>query len=326
MTTTRREFLRLAGAAGLAWSLPGCVKGASPAPSLRLGVGADLHQDIVPDGAERLAALIDASRAFGAAAVIQLGDFCQPIAANLPLLRQWRAAGVPQVDVLGNHDMDGGFSSDQTAAWMGLKARYSTQVIGGHRIVTLDGNERPAGRKVAGYPRFIGAEQLAWLRSTLALDDLPVVVCCHQGLDGIDAGVESAAEVRAVLEAANHEAGWSRVRLVLTGHHHLDYMVEVGGIPYLQVNSFSYHWTDKKSAGGRFPAEVEKRHPYLRQVLVYDRPLFARVELTPEGGRVIGRKADFVGGYGPAQAGVATSYAGHPVVPMVSDRDFSLKR
>lgn len=323
MNLGRREFLRLAGAAGFAWTLPGCVTSAS-AP-MRLGVGADLHHDLVPDGPERLGALLAAAGDFDADAVVQLGDFCQPIPANLPLLRQWRAAGVPQVDVLGNHDMDGGFTPDQAAAWMGLASRYSTQVLGGHRLIVLDGNERPAGRKVAGYPRFIGPEQMAWLQSTLALDELPVVVFCHQGLDGIAGGVENAAEVRAVLEAANRRASWPRIRLVLTGHHHLDYLVQVGGIPYLQVNSFSYHWTDKKSPGGRFPAAVEARYPYLKQVLVYDRPLFALVELTPAGGRVLGRKADFVGGYGPAQAGVATSYAGHPIVATVSDRKWRLR-
>lgn len=321
MSLARRDFLRLAGASGLAWTLPGCSAVASGGQVLRLGVGADLHHDLVPDGRERLGALLAAARAFDAHAVAQLGDFCQPVPANLPLLRQWRAAGLPQLDVLGNHDMDGGFTSAQTAAWMGLGSRYSTRVVAGHRLITLDGNERLPGVKVAGYPRSIGTDQLLWLRSTLSFDDLPVVVLCHQGLDGIEGGVTNAAAVRAVLEEANRRAGWSRVRLVLTGHHHLDYLVSVGGIPYLQVNSFSYHWTDKKTAGGRFPAEVEARYPYLRQVLVYDQPLFALVELTASGGRVIGRRAAFVGGYGPAQAGTPISEGGHPVVATISDRD-----
>jgi UDP-2,3-diacylglucosamine pyrophosphatase LpxH len=320
MRTTRRDFLRIAGAAGLAWTLPAYVRAADAGPVLRLGVGADLHQDIVPDAPERLAALIKASIEFKAHAVAQLGDFCQPKAANLPLLKQWRAAGLPQIDVLGNHDMDGGSTADKTVAWMGLKSRYSTQVLAGHRLVVLDGNERRTDRKVTGYPRYIGATQLAWLKSTLAHDTLPVVVLCHQGIDGIAGGIENHAEVRAVLEEANRNAGGSRVRLVLTGHHHLDYLVQVGGIPYLQVNSMSYHWTDKKSAGGRFPAEVEAKYPYLKQVLVYDQPLFALLELTPQGGRVVGRAAKFVGGYGPEQAGIAPAYAGHLIVPCVSDR------
>ena len=320
MSPTRRDFLRIAGAAGLAWTLPAYLRAAEPAPVLRLGVGADLHHDIVPDGSERLAALIKASQEFQAHAVAQLGDFCQPKAANLPLLKQWRAAGLPQIDVLGNHDMDGGSTPDKTAAWMGLKGRYTTQVMAGHRIIVLDGNERRTDRKVSGYPRFIGAEQLNWLKSTLTLDTLPVVLFCHQGLDGIEGGIENAAAVRAVLEEANRKAGGSRVRLVLNGHHHLDYLVQVGGIPYLQVNSMSYHWTDKKSAGGRFPSEVEAKYPYLKQVLVYDQPLFGLLELTPQGGRVVGRSAKFVGGYGPEQAGTPATVGGHPVVPMVSDR------
>lgn len=320
MKTTRRDFIRLAGATGLAWTLPAYVRAADETQALRLGVGADLHHDIVPDAPVRLAALIAASKDVRAHAVVQLGDFCQPIAANLPLLKQWREAGLPQVDVLGNHDMDGGSTPEKTVKWMGLQARYSTQVLAGHRLIILDGNERRKDIQVKGYARAISDDQLDWLKRTLAFDALPVVIFCHQGLDGIDGGIVNAAQVRTVLEDANRVAGGARIRLVLTGHHHLDYLVQVGGIPYLQVNSFSYYWTDKKSAGGRFPADVEQRYPYLKQVLVYDRPLFAQVELTPSGGKVVGRKAEFVGGYGPAQAKIPLTTNGHAVTPVVSDR------
>lgn len=317
MSPSRRDFLRIAGAAGLAWSLPAYLRADEPAPVLRLGVGADLHHDVVPDAPERLAALIKASQDFKAHAVVQLGDFCQPKAANLPLLKQWRAAGLPQIDVLGNHDMDGGSTPDKTAAWMGLKSRYTTQVMSGHRIIVLDGNERPTDRKISGYARFIGAEQLTWLKSTLALDTLPVVLFCHQGLDGIEGGIENAAAVRAVLEEANRKAGGSRVRLVLNGHHHLDYLVHVGGIPYLQVNSMSYFWTGKAARPGRFPADVEASHPYLKMVIPYKDAVFALIEFTPKGGRVIGRASKFIGD--PPENLVVS---GHPVVPTVSDREF----
>ncbi len=323
MSLSRRRFLGMAAAGALAWQLPwmsGCATSAGP--RLRLGVGADLHHDLVPDGPERLAALQSAADGFGADALVQLGDFCKPIAGNLPLLRQWRSGPLPQVDVLGNHDMDGGFAADQAAAWMGMPGRYHTRVVAGHRLIALDGNETRPDRAVKGYPRAVGDAQLAWLGRTLRLDGLPVVVCCHQGLDGIGGGVANAAEVRAVLEAANARAGGPRVRLVLTGHHHLDYLVHVGGIPYLQVNSFSYHWSSRLTAGGRFPAEVEARYPCLRQVLVHDRPLFALVELTPGGGRVIGRSAAFVGGFGPSEAGMPAEVEGHPIRARVSDRSW----
>ena len=318
MTLHRREFLRLAGAAGLAWTLP--LGGRETPGTLRLAVGADLHQDVVPDAPERLAALQRAAIEFKADAVVQLGDFCKPVAANLALLRQWRDGPKPQIDVLGNHDMDGGFTPDKTVAWMGMPGRHHTSVVAGHRLIVLDGNEKRPDRPVRGYPRAIGDAQLGWLERTLGLDDLPVVVCCHQGLDGMELGVLNSADVRALLEKANAKAGRPRIRLVLTGHHHLDYLVQVKGIPYLQVNSFSYYWTDRKTPGGRFPAELEKRYPYLKQILVYDQPLFALVELTPGGGRVIGRAAKFVAGYGPAQAGIDPKVHGHPIVPTVTDR------
>ena len=318
MNLDRRNFLRLAGATGLAWALP--LRGQQTSSILRLAVGADLHQDLVPDASERLAALQKAAREFKADAVVQLGDFCKPVAANLALLKQWREGPKPQIDVIGNHDMDGGSTPDKTAAWMGMPGRHYTSVVSGHRIIVLDGNEKRPDRPVRGYARAIGDAQLAWLEKTLGLDDLPVVVCCHQGLDGMELGVVNSADVRALLEKANTKARHSRIRLVLTGHHHLDYLVQVKGIPYLQVNSFSYYWTDKKTPGGRFPADVEARYPYLKQVLVYDQPLFALVELTPKGGRVLGRAAKYVAGYGPAQAGIAPFVHGHPIVSTVSPR------
>jgi 3',5'-cyclic AMP phosphodiesterase CpdA len=318
MNLDRRNFLRLAGATGLAWALP--LRGQQTSSILRLGVGADLHQDLVPDAPERLAALQKAAREFKADAVVQLGDFCKPIAANLALLKQWREGPKPQIDVIGNHDMDGGSTPDKTAAWMGMPGRYHTSIVSGHRIIVLDGNEKRPDRAVRGYPRAIGDAQLGWLEKTLGLDDLPVVVCCHQGLDGMELGVVNSADVRALLEKANAKAGRPRIRLVLTGHHHLDYLAQVKRIPYLQVNSFSYYWTDKKTPGGRFPADVEARYPYLKQVLVYDQPLFALVELTPKGGRVLGRAAKYVAGYGPAQAGIAPLVHGHPIVSTVSPR------
>lgn len=322
MSLPRRRFLRIAGAAGLAWSLP--LRAETTPRTLRLGVGADLHQDIVPDAPERLAALQRAARDFKAHALVQLGDFCKPIPGNLALLRQWRDGPGPQIDVIGNHDMDGGSTPEKTARWMGMPGRHHTTVVAGHRLVVLDGNERRPDRAVKGYARAIGDEQLGWLEKTLATDDLPVVVCCHQGLDGNAHGVVNAADVRAVLEKANAKADQPRVRLVLTGHHHLDYLAVVKGVPYLQVNSFSYYWTDRKTAGGRFPADVEKRYPYLKQVLVYDQPLFALIELTSTGGRVLGRTARYVGGHGPVQAGIDPVVEGHPIVPKVSDRDLGV--
>jgi hypothetical protein len=320
MKINRLDFLRLAGAAGLAWTLPAYAQ-ATETPTLRLGVGADLHHDVVPDGSERLAALIKASQDFRAHAIVQLGDFCQPKPANLPLLKQWRAAVLPQIDVIGNHDMDGGSTPAKTAAWLGLKSRYSTHVVAGHRIIVLDGNEKPTDHTIEGYTRFIGPEQLAWLQSALALDTLPVVLFCHQGLDGIEGGIENAAAVRSVLEEANRKAGGARIRLVLNGHHHLDYLVEVSGIPYLQVNSMSYHWTGKAARPGRFPAEVEASHPYLKMVIPYKDPVFALIEFTPTGGRVVGRASEFIGE--PPEIRVIS---GHPVVAKVSDANWSLKR
>ena len=59
---SRRAFLGRATALGLACALPGCVP--NPAGSrVRFGIITDVHQDVVADGPERLAAFLAAMRA-----------------------------------------------------------------------------------------------------------------------------------------------------------------------------------------------------------------------------------------------------------------------
>ena len=90
--------------------------------------------------------------------------------------------------------------------------------------------------------RYIGKNQLNWLRQDLKETDLPCIVFCHQGLDNDLGGITNATSTRIILEQAKFEGGGSKVQVVFTGHHHQDYHNIINGIHYVQINSMSYQW------------------------------------------------------------------------------------
>jgi hypothetical protein len=125
------------------------------------GVISDVHQDIVPDGVDRIRAFAAEMTEAKADFVIQLGDFCMPKEDNRVFLAAWNTFGGPRRHVLGNHDMDGGYSREQTAAFYGMPARHYTFDGGPFLGIVLDGND--PGGKAAGYRRHVAADHLAWM-------------------------------------------------------------------------------------------------------------------------------------------------------------------
>ncbi len=267
---------------------------AAGVPVTRFGVISDVHQDIVPDATVRISAFVAAMAEARADFVVELGDFCIPKDTNLGFLRAWRAFSGPRHHVLGNHDMDGGFSREQAAAFYGMPARHYAFDGGSFLGVVLDGND-PGGRG-SGYARYIAADQCAWLDHTLASARQPVIVFLHQPLDDAQ-GVENGAEVRAILEKAER-ARPGRVLATFAGHLHLDYLRMIGGLPYVQVNSAAYYWLGETGQSLDYlPAETHERYRNLRYVALYRGPLWALVEvdLATAEIRITGRRTEWVG-------------------------------
>ena len=313
---SRRAFLGRAIAFGLACALPGCVP--NPAgPRVRFGIITDVHQDVVADGPERLAAFLAAMRAAEVDFIAQLGDFCVPHARNRAFLEVWRSWTGPAYHVLGNHDFDGGYRPEQVRAFYGMPASYYRFAAGGADFFVLDGNE--PGGKAKGYKRFIGPAQLAWLEAGLRAAQGPKVVLVHQPLDDPQ-GVETGAAVRALRERHG-------VAACLSGHLHQDYLRLLGGVAHLQLNSASYHWLGEPAAARETLApEVHRAHPSLRNVALYRDPLwavvtldFARAEL-----RVEGRASAWIGPEPWARGAPAANHPPAVVRPAISDRRAAL--
>ena len=165
-----------------------------------LGMIADLHQDVMHDGPERLRAFLDAMKKQKPDALIQLGDFAYPTKKNEVVTKAFATAHRKTLHVLGNHEIDGGHSFDEVAKLWGMKGRYYTENINGLDLVVLDGNEKPHNHK-GGYPSHIGETQLTWLANQLKTLPGPILVICHQPLAGPSA-VDNAQAVQALLDTA----------------------------------------------------------------------------------------------------------------------------
>ena len=326
---SRRDFIKVLSSSGLALMLPlnlgakDSERGESK--PLRFGLCADVHKDIMHDADSRLKAFIDDATDKDLDFIIQLGDFCRPYDYNQEFMSIWNSFPGKKYHVLGNHDMDGGFTRDQTVKyWNATGKNYSFDSKGYHFIV-LDGNDKdPSPEHPSGYARFIGKEQLQWLDHDLEKTDLPSIIFSHQGLDNDLGGIYNATESRLVLERANEQANFQKVQFVFSGHHHQDYHNTINGIHYIQINSMSYQWLGDNHKHIRYSEEVDKSHPWIKFTVPYKDPLWAIAEIDSDQTlRLFGRRTEFVGP-SPEDLGVDKRIFGYPIVPYISDKKIKI--
>ena len=246
---------------------------------VKFGVIADLHHDLMHDGARRAKLFIDAMKRENPDFIISLGDFCFPKVENKELMDIWSGFTGERHFVIGNHDTDGGFTKKQVTDFWNSPAPYYSFDKQGFHFVILDGNEKSQTKKIEGYPRSISQQQLEWLKKDIGSTKNRVIIFCHQGLDNDDGGLENGMAVRYLLEQLNIEAGFNKILLVLTGHHHLNYHNEINGIHYVQINSASYYWAGDTFESKAFDGEFYKKHNILRRTLVYQDPIWATVSI-----------------------------------------------
>jgi predicted phosphodiesterase len=296
---TRRDVLEMAGIGAGSFLIPSMLRpcfarSGKSRNKVRFGICADVHKDIIHDADKRLKFFIDAMKKQKVDFIVQLGDFCRPSPANLGFLAIWKQFTGPGYHVLGNHDMDGGFTREQTLKFWGTKKKYYSFDTGGFHFIVLDGNDVKKEDRAPGYPRFIGAEQLDWLKADLERTDNFTILFSHQSLEN-NQSIENNAKVRAVLENANKAAGFGKVVASLSGHHHIDFVKTINSIHYIQINSMSYKWVGEKYRHARFSPEIEKAHPWVSYTIPYKEPLFAIVTLTSDGIlNIDGTKSQFI--------------------------------
>tara|TARA_Y100000588_G_scaffold269201_1_gene284533 strand:- start:47 stop:1027 length:981 start_codon:yes stop_codon:yes gene_type:complete len=315
----RRDFFRVGAVLGTSILLPRQVMAALSKikKPIKLGMIADLHQDVMHDGPARLKAFFDVMKEEKPDALLQLGDFAYPSKKNEVVTKAFEKAHPKALHVLGNHEIDGGHSFDQVAKLWGMKGRYYTENVNGLELVVLDCNEKSKSHK-SGYPKYVGQKQLEWLEQQLKTLKGPILVLSHQPLAG-PGSIDNAKEVQALLDAAA-----DKVLLAVNGHTHIDHVARAGKLSYLHVNSASYKWVGGSHRHKSYSPEIHSKFRWIEYTCPYRDSLFATLTLDPAKGRIElkGRQSEWVG-KSPSQLAIPTKYGltnGKEICPKIRSR------
>jgi 3',5'-cyclic AMP phosphodiesterase CpdA len=284
----RRHFSKSIALGGFGFPLSAKAMDAlnSLSQQISLGVIADLHVDLIPDGAERLDSFLDEMTKTKPDALIQMGDFAFAKESNQKIVDRFNKAHEITLHVIGNHDTDGGLSMEHVLKSWEMKAPYYHHVLKGLHLVVLNANEKGSVKDKGGYPQFIGKSQVAWLEKTLSSLEGPVVIISHQPIAGSYA-IDNAEEIQKILSKHSE-----KVVLAMNGHTHIDLLTEVYDIPYLHINSASYHWLGSKYAHESYPAEVHAKHSALKYTSPYREALFTTLTFDPKNRQIIVEKKE----------------------------------
>ncbi len=316
MPMTRRKLIQTITLGGAGIPLSGLATGtlAQLAKPVRLGVIADLHVDLIHDAGARLDLFLKEMVRSKPDGLLQLGDFAFAKKENQKFVDQFNKANEVSLHVIGNHDTDGGLSTQDCLDSWGIKSPYYHHEAGGLHLVVLDANEKGSPTHKGGYPQFVGKVQADWLRETLAEIKGPVLIISHQPIAG-PSPIDNAAEIQKIL--SEHA---DKIVLAINGHTHIDHLLEVGGVQYLHLNSASYHWLGSKFAHESYPPAIHAKHPALKFTSPYRDALFTTLTFDPakRSITVAKRKTSWVG-ESPRELGLKREPA-DAVTPEIRER------
>ncbi len=309
-------------------SLVSCNSSDKP---LKFVIVSDLHASAMPDGEERMKAVVDAANEENVDFLIQLGDFIRFDSASQSLNSIWHEYKGEKYHVLGNHDLDV-YTKEEFMKGLGISDRYYSFDKGKFHFIVLDGNHLYDGKEYrhyakanyfvkAGMRAFVDPKQLEWLINDLASTDKKCILFSHQSIDSF---MNNGDDVRQILENENKRVGFKKVVLAFSGHNHSNYMKEINGITYIQINSASYVWVGKPTmTEKRYPKAVNEKYPLLRHSITYDKPLYAIVTLTKDRIDIKGTQADFLSPT-PRELGLGDSIGIYPLVSTIADAQVDL--
>lgn len=316
----RRKFIKGTTISCMAFSLPNMAWSAFKDASdpIRIGLITDLHQDIMHDGLQRMQAFVEEVRIQQPDAIMQLGDFAYPGEKNKEVIQLFNEAHEQSLHVIGNHDTDAGYTTDQCLSYWGMPGRYYVKEIKGIHFIILDGNEKGSSIHTGGYASYIGKEQQSWLVEQLKTLNGPMVIVSHQPLLG-PAEIDNADEIQNILTAAKE-----KILFAINGHTHIDMLLEKEGIPYVHLNSASYLWVGKDYRHQSYSEEIHEAYPWISYTCPYKDSLFAFMTIDPKTGTVtIKGKTSEWQGESPQELEVgnySTLTMGKEIVPSISNR------
>ena len=293
---------------------------------VRFAIVSDLHAPDIPDGLERMKAVVDAANREDVDFLIQLGDFIRLDSTDIPYRKVWNEFKGEKYHVLGNHDLDK-YTKEEYVAGFNMLGRYYSFDRGDFHFIVLDGNNVFNGKEYIPYGRanyyvnpkmraFMDPEQMEWLKKDLAATDKRCILFSHQSIDTF---MNNGSEVRSILEAENERCGFKKVAVAFSGHNHSNYTKEINGITYIQINSASYVWIEQPSmTEKRYPKEINDKYSLLSRSITYDKALYGIVTLTGEGMEMKGMNGNFMPPT-PKEIGLGDSIGVFPLVSNIED-------
>ncbi|MCA9731033.1 metallophosphoesterase [candidate division KSB1 bacterium] len=269
--------------------------------TVKIGMCSDVHLPTMHDSEYRITTFIDSMKSAQPDFIIELGDFGTPAEKYAPFFAIWNSFPGERYHVIGNHEMDGGYSKEQAVAYRHMPNSYYTFEKNNFHFIVLDGND-PKSENERGYKQYIGERQIKWLNNELANTKHPVVIFSHQGLttypggEEEDYGVENNDQIRAIFEAHNKSHPAQKVIACFNGHTHYDYAENVNGIWYITINSMSYQWMGEAYEHIRYSEEIDKKFKWLKYTAPHKEPLFTIVEISSQGYiKIHGKQTEWVG-------------------------------
>lgn len=297
---------------------------------LRFAIVSDLHAPDLPDGKERMQMIVDAANKEKVDFLIQLGDFIRLDSSSLPLRKVWDKFKGEKYHVLGNHDLDK-YSKEEFISGFNMPGRYYSFDKGDFHFIVLDGNNLFDGSSYIPYNKanyyvdikkreFMDPEQMEWLRKDLAGTSKRCILFSHQS---IDRAMGNGYDVRDILEEENNRAGFKKVVIAFSGHNHSNYVDEINGITYVQINSASYVWVDRETqTEKRYSEEINKKYSLLKYSITFDKPLYGIVTVDKDGLSMKGTESVFLPPT-PEEIGLPKKLGSFPLVSNI--RSFSIK-
>lgn len=276
------------------------IASAKKSEKVRFGICTDVHLPTMHDSEYRMTTFISSMIREKPDFILEMGDFATPDPKFAPYFAIWNSFPGDKYHVIGNHEMDGGYTREKTMAFLKLEKSYYSFNKKGFHFIVLDGNDKK-NPEAKGYKQFIGEEQLAWFRNDLAGTTLPVVIFSHQGLieyKGAEEtyGVENREQVQEILANHNRTHPGKKVVACFNGHTHYDDAVNFNGIWFITITSMSYHWLGEKYAHATFGDAVDKNFKWIKYTAPFKEPLFTTVEISAGGTlRIAGKKTEWVG-------------------------------
>lgn len=321
MDIGRRSFI--SGAAALAATSP-CVSGAAaPAMSGRVSfcAFADIHHfpGYWPhSGREWMERILARAEAEKTDFTVQLGDMVHDVVRERGYLKAYSSFRQPTYHVVGNHDGERNRRCEMLDAF-GLEKPHYVFERGGFRFIVFNPNffQTKDGKYVAyeGYNLsqalkagavktgcIIPPEQVEWIRDAVETSSLPCVLFSHESIER-DHSAANARAVRAILNDVNRRNP-GRVRLVVNGHHHIDYVRVESDIVYLDLNSATYQYFVKPH--DLYPGEFVKKNLNSRHSIAWNDPLSAVITLDAAAGSI-----EIKGSHSTCMFGITPEKAGY---------------